>query len=218
MSVALLESLPKSCLKALLDHFGQIEDPREPWRVAHPLPEVLLLVVCGTICDCEDYDLMAEWGQEHLAVLRRYLPYHHGVPGGRWLPPLMNRINPGLFAAAFTAWVRASWPDRPEFVAIDGKTSRRSHDRATGAPPPTTCWPSRPTSPRSAPRSRPCSPRPSRPRLRAPRTSTRGMGASRSAPSPWPAMSTGLRARGAFPARCACRTWPVWCGSHPAPS
>src|SRR5215212_5538121 len=135
MSVALLESLPKSRLKALLDHFGQIEDPREPWRVAHPLPEVLLLVVCGTICDCEDYDLIAEWGEEPLAVLRRYLPYHHGVPGGRWLTQLMNRINPGLFAAAFTAWVRASWPDRPEFVAIDGKTSRRSHDRATGTPP-----------------------------------------------------------------------------------
>lgn len=65
MSIALLESLPKSRLKALLDHFGQIEDPREPWRVAHPLPEVLLLVVCGTICDCEDYDLIAEWGEEH---------------------------------------------------------------------------------------------------------------------------------------------------------
>ena len=47
----------------------------------------------------------------------------------------MNRINPALFAAAFTAWVRANWPDRPEFVAIDGKTSRRSHDRAAGAPP-----------------------------------------------------------------------------------
>ncbi|WP_238314477.1 ISAs1 family transposase, partial [Methylobacterium crusticola] len=26
-------------------------------------------------------------------------------------------------------------PERPDFVAIDGKTSRRSHDRATGAPP-----------------------------------------------------------------------------------
>src|SRR4051812_37962406 len=35
-----------------------------------PLPEVLLLVVCGTICDCEDYDLIAAWGKEHLAVLR----------------------------------------------------------------------------------------------------------------------------------------------------
>ena len=46
----------------------------------------------------------------------------------------------------------------------------------------------------------------------------KGHRASRSAPSPWPATSTGLRARGAFPASCACRTWPVWCGAHPAPS
>ena len=135
MSLAVLESLPKSRLKALLDHFGQIEDPREGWRVAHPLPEVLLLVVCGTICDCDDYDLIAGWGKEHVAVLRRYLPYHHGVPGGRWLTLLMNRINPGLFAAAFTAWVRETWPDRPDLVAVDGKTSRRTHDRATGTPP-----------------------------------------------------------------------------------
>jgi predicted transposase YbfD/YdcC len=135
MSLALLESFPKSRLKALLEHFADIEDPREPWRVAHPLAEVLLLVVCGTICDCEDYDVIAEWGEAHLAFLRRYLPYHHGVPGGRWLTLLMNRIDRGLFAAAFTSWVRETWPDRPEFVAIDGKTSRRSHDRAAGMPP-----------------------------------------------------------------------------------
>lgn len=135
MSLVLLENLPKSRLKALLDHFGEIDDPREPWRVAHPLPEVLLLVVCGTICDCEDYDLIAEWGETHLPVLRRYAPFHHGVPTGRWLTLLMNRIGPGLFSAAFTDWVRTTWPERPDLVAIDGKTSRRSHDRAAGTPP-----------------------------------------------------------------------------------
>jgi hypothetical protein len=41
----------------------------------------------------------------------------------------MNRINLALFSAAFTAWVRETWPDRPDWFAIDGKTSRRSHDR-----------------------------------------------------------------------------------------
>src|SRR3546814_6027570 len=75
----------KSRLAALLEHFSQIEDPRDPWRVAHPLPEVLLLAVCGTIADCDDYDHIAAWGEAHLAFLRRFLPYHHGVPGGRWL-------------------------------------------------------------------------------------------------------------------------------------
>jgi len=125
----------KSRLAALLEHFSAIEDPREPWRVAHPLPEVLLLVVCGTIADCDDYDHIAAWGETHLAFLRELLPYHHGVPGGRWLTLLMNRIEPALFSACFTDWVRATWSDRPELVAIDGKTSRRSHDRAAGKAP-----------------------------------------------------------------------------------
>lgn len=135
VTIATVEKFEKPRLKALLDHFAAIEDPREPWRVAHPLPEVLLLVVCGTICDCDDYDGIAEWGEAHLDFLRRYLPYHHGVPGGRWLTLLMNRIDPVLFAAAFTSWVRETWPERPDFVAIDGKTSRRSHDRSEGRAP-----------------------------------------------------------------------------------
>ena len=47
----------------------------------------------------------------------------------------MNRINPALFAAAFADWVRESWPEKADLVAIDGKTSRRSHDRGAGAGP-----------------------------------------------------------------------------------
>jgi predicted transposase YbfD/YdcC len=135
MSLAFDIFSEKSRLRALLDHFSIIEDPREAWRVAHPLPEVLLLVICGTMADCDDFDGIALWGEAHLAFLRRYLPFHHGVPCGRWLNLLMNRINPALFSAAFTAWVRETWPDRANLVAIDGKTSRRSHDRADGKGP-----------------------------------------------------------------------------------
>jgi hypothetical protein len=82
MTIATLEGFKKPRLKALLDHFSSIEDPREPWRVAHPLPEVLFLVVCGTICDCDDFDAIAAWGKAHLSFLRRYLPYHYGVRAG----------------------------------------------------------------------------------------------------------------------------------------
>ena len=135
MSLAFDVFSEKSRLRALLDHFSIIEDPRQSWRVAHPLPEVLLLVVCCTMADCDDFDGIALWGEAHLAFLRRYLPFHHGVPCGRWLNLLMNRIDPALFSAAFTAWVRETWPDRPNLVAIDGKTSRRSHDRAEGKAP-----------------------------------------------------------------------------------
>jgi predicted transposase YbfD/YdcC len=135
MSLSILIPAEKSRLRALLDHFSVIEDPREAWRVAHPLPEVLLLVVCGTIADCDDYEGIAAWGKAHLKFLQRFLPYHHGVPGARWLTLLMNRIDPALFSAAFTAWVRETWPDQGGLIAIDGKTSRRSHDRGAGKAP-----------------------------------------------------------------------------------
>jgi hypothetical protein len=42
MSLAFAVFKEKSGLKSLLDHFSVIDDPREPWRVAHPLGEVLL--------------------------------------------------------------------------------------------------------------------------------------------------------------------------------
>jgi predicted transposase YbfD/YdcC len=130
------ETLPrKSRLAALLDHFSRVEDPRDVRRILHPLPEILFLVVCGSIADCDDYEDIAAWGAAHLDFLRQHLSYTHGVPGERWLTILMNRINPALFAAAFADWVRESWPEKASLVAIDGKTSRRSHDRSAGAAP-----------------------------------------------------------------------------------
>ncbi len=44
----------------------------------------------------------------------------------------MNRIDPELFQACFIAWAREWRPGAPALVALDGKTSRRSHDRRRG--------------------------------------------------------------------------------------
>jgi predicted transposase YbfD/YdcC len=121
-----------SRLRLLLDHFSRIEDKRSPEDVAHKLNEILLLCVCATIADCDSFDAIAAWGHAHLGFLRRFLPYEWGVPSGRWLNIMMNRIDPELFAACFIDWVRACWPAPPDAVAIDGKTVRRSHDRSKG--------------------------------------------------------------------------------------
>jgi predicted transposase YbfD/YdcC len=134
MDVSPSEWGERSRLRVLLDRLSVIEDDREAHRVAYPLQELLLLSVCGTIADCDDYEDIAAWGKAHLGFLRRFLPYHYGVPTGRWLTVVMNRVNPALFSACFTDWVRACWPDHPELVAIDGKTLRRSHDRSIDQP------------------------------------------------------------------------------------
>jgi predicted transposase YbfD/YdcC len=132
-----MERFDRPRVKSLLDHFSDIEDFRASWRVAHPMPEILLLVVCATIASCDDFEDIAAWGTSHLSFLRRYLPYYHGIPCARWLNILMNRINPVLFSDCFMAWANSLGanglrPDVPLQIALDGKTSRRSHDASTG--------------------------------------------------------------------------------------
>jgi predicted transposase YbfD/YdcC len=122
----------KPRLRVLLDHLATIEDRRQSWKVAYPLREVLFLVVCGTIASGDDYDDIVDWGEAHLSFLRGFAEFHYGIPCSDWLRTVMNRVDPDLFAACFSSWVAACWPDKPELVAIDGKTSRRSHNRKTG--------------------------------------------------------------------------------------
>ena len=119
-------------LAALLDHFAEITDARQGWKVMYPLREVLFLVVCGTIASGDDYDDIVDWGKAHLAFLRGFAEFYFGIPCADWLRCIMNRIDPKLFMDCFTSWVAACWPDKLDLVAIDGKTSRRTHNRRTG--------------------------------------------------------------------------------------
>jgi predicted transposase YbfD/YdcC len=122
----------KPRLRLLLDHFSKIKDTRQAWKVAYPLREVLFLVVCGTIASGDDYEDIVDWGKAHLSFLRGFAEFHYGIPCADWLRTVMNRINPELFMACFSSWVAQCWPDKLDLVAIDGKTSRRSHNRKTG--------------------------------------------------------------------------------------
>jgi predicted transposase YbfD/YdcC len=116
----------------LLEHFCELSDDREPQRIMYRLDEVLLLVTCATICSCDDFDEIVAWGEHHLGFLRRFSEFHFGIPCERWLRILVNRIDPILFGRCFQSWIAALWPDRHDLIAIDGKTSRRTHDQRKG--------------------------------------------------------------------------------------
>src|ERR1700760_3211843 len=119
-------------LAALLDQFAKVKDTRQSWKVAYPLREVLLLVVCGTIASGDDYNDIVDWGKAHLTFLRGFAEFHFGIPCADWLRCIMNRIDPGLFRDCFVAWVAECWPDKLDLVAIDGKNSRPPPHRGSG--------------------------------------------------------------------------------------
>lgn len=120
---------------AILDHFAALRDPRQQWRVVYPLPEILLLVLCATLCGMDDFVETRLWGEQRLAFLRRFLPYERGIPAHDTLNDVVNALDPTLFKACFMTWVEALRDGDPDIIAIDGKTSRRSHDRARGRAP-----------------------------------------------------------------------------------
>jgi DDE_Tnp_1-associated/Transposase DDE domain len=120
---------------AILDHFSALSDPRERWRVLYPLREILLLVLCATLSGMEDFVEIKLWGGQRLAFLRRFLPYERGIPAHDTLNDVINALDSELFKSCFANWVEALREEAPDIIAIDGKTSRRSHARSKGRGP-----------------------------------------------------------------------------------
>jgi predicted transposase YbfD/YdcC len=129
---------PTAAKRSLIEHFSALEDPRQAWKVVYPLPEILLLVLGATLAGADDFVEITAWGEEQLGFLRRLLPYADGIPSHDALNDVMNALDAELFAACFTAWVaglREADAAEPDLVAVDGKTSRRTHARARGRDP-----------------------------------------------------------------------------------
>ena len=119
----------------LLDHFAGLDDPRQSVKVLFPLPELMLLVLSATIAGCDDLVEVREWGLEHLDFLRTYLPFRDDIPSHDTLNDVLNGLDPELFRTCFMDWVAGLREADPDIIAVDGKTSRRSHARGKGRKP-----------------------------------------------------------------------------------
>ncbi len=114
---------------SLIEPFAALEDPRQSWKVLYPLEEILLVVLCATVAGAEDFVEIRRWGVVNLTFLRRLLPFADGIASHDTLNDVINAIDGELFGRCFGEWVESLRQAEPDIVAIDGKTSRRTHDR-----------------------------------------------------------------------------------------
>jgi predicted transposase YbfD/YdcC len=121
--------------RSILNHFAALPDPRQCAKVLYPLREILLLALAATIAGADDFVEVTLWGEQHQAFLRRFFPYAFGIPSHDTMCDVFAAIDPELFRVCFQDWVKDLRDGAPELIAIDGKTSRRSHDRAKGRKP-----------------------------------------------------------------------------------
>ena len=113
-----------------LGSFEALDDPRQQAKVLYPLPEILLLCLCAVLGGADSWVDVALYGQHKLEFLRRLLPFAHGVPSHDQLGNVFARLDAQQFQSCFIAWVERFTTAVRGVVAVDGKTLRRSFDRA----------------------------------------------------------------------------------------
>jgi predicted transposase YbfD/YdcC len=113
---------------SIIEHFGDMPDPRQQAKVLYPLSEIILLTLCAIICGADSYVEIEEFGNAKIDFLKRFLQFEHGIPSHDTLGIVFSAIDSKLFNRTFIEWTRAVQLAIPKFVAIDGKTVRRSKD------------------------------------------------------------------------------------------
>lgn len=115
--------------------FSSLEDPRQQAKLLYPLDEVLLLTLCAVLSGAENWVAIAAFGRKKRAFLRRFLPFTGGTPSHDQLGIIFAALDGEQFQACFIDWAGALQTALEGVVAIDGKTLRRSFDRASGKGP-----------------------------------------------------------------------------------
>ena len=110
----------------VLDHFADLQDPRQLIKVVYPLDEILLLSLAAVLAGAETFTAIAQFGKEKLAFLQRFRPFANGTPDHDRIGDVFAALDPEQFQKCFVNFAAALTGIPAEVIAIDGKTSRRS--------------------------------------------------------------------------------------------
>lgn len=115
---------------ALLEHFGDLVDPRIDRHKEHKLIDILVIAICAILCGANDWVAVETFGQAKREWFTRFLDLAHGIPSHDTFGRVFAVLSPQALQACFLRWIQAvAQVTEGQVVAIDGKTLRRSYDR-----------------------------------------------------------------------------------------
>lgn len=119
--------------KGLIGCLRVIKDPRIDRTKRHPLVSVLFIGICSVLCGAESWEQMEDFGNERKDWLGQYVELPHGIASHDTFGRVFAQIDSKVFQESFLGWVKLVNLKMPgQIISIDGKTLRRSHDRAKG--------------------------------------------------------------------------------------
>ena len=126
-------------LDEVVGYFDELEDPRSTINQKHPLVSVVVIAMMAVLAGAGGPTAIATWAKLKSAFLVSVLKLPNGIPGKDVFRRVLSLLKPEAFQHCFATWLQSlrekaaeeTGVDQPVF-AVDGKTSRRSHDRKKG--------------------------------------------------------------------------------------
>jgi predicted transposase YbfD/YdcC len=113
------------------ERFSSVKDPRRGEPV-YPLHHILFISICAVICGADDFVAIAKFGRKRKEWLSKYLDLSAGIPSHDRFNAILARVRPEEFEKCLLEWITSLQEITDgQVVAIDGKTLRRSYDKAS---------------------------------------------------------------------------------------
>lgn len=127
------------CLDEVVGYFDELEDPRSEINQKHPLASVVVIAMMAVLAGAGGPTAIARWAKLKAEFLVQVLDLPHGIPCKDVFRRVLCLLQPEAFQRCFVDWLQALRDQAAEATgvaqpvfAVDGKTSRRSHDRKKG--------------------------------------------------------------------------------------
>jgi predicted transposase YbfD/YdcC len=115
-----------------ITHFSIIEDPRIERCKKHKLLDILFLTVSAVLSGARGWEDIEVFGHSKRAWLQRFIELPNGIPRHDTIARVMARLEPDVLQRCFFQWMSdALEAIEGDIIAIDGKTLRRSFDKAS---------------------------------------------------------------------------------------
>lgn len=113
----------------------EIPDPRRGNAQKHELLDILTIALVASVCGAESCVDFADFAEEREPLLKEFLSLRGGSPSHDTFSRVFRLLDPAAFGRVFGAFLEDLSADGSGVVAIDGKTLRRSFDRAAERSP-----------------------------------------------------------------------------------
>jgi predicted transposase YbfD/YdcC len=125
--------MPTTAGAPIHEYFATVTDPRVDRPKLHLLMDIVVIAICAVICGADTWVEMEAYGRAKEHWLRQFLTFPTGIPSHDTFARVSARLKPEELQPCFLRWMQAvSEVRQGEVVAVDGKTRRRSFDRAPG--------------------------------------------------------------------------------------